>query len=201
MIIRTLQGNGGGYKRLLDSIDRQNIKPEHVYVVQPFGYEPPQYRLGYEEYIHTHKGMWEQRIFGMEYCHAQKRHSEYLLVCDDDVEFETDFAEKLLKSAYKHNLDILIPIKDLKYGFIKNIISKILGQRTQTTKSKYKVSIKKNGCFAVNNDLKNNLNPTQSGPFQCFLMSTDITPGLQLRSEMWLDDTKYAWPDDQVFFY
>lgn len=32
-------------------------------------------------------------------------------------------------------------------------------------------------------------------------MRTGITPLLKLREECWLDETRYAWPDDQVFFY
>lgn len=145
--------------------------------------------------------MWNQRIYGMEYCFSQKEHSKYLLVCDDDVSFEPDFAEKLLSIAEKHDIDTLVPIQDHRNGFFKNMMLCLLGERTETGTSPFKITIKTNGRYKVNNFLESNVNPTQSGPFQCFLMKTDITPVLNLREEMWLDDTRYAWPDDQVFFY
>lgn len=194
--------NGGGeYKKLLDSIESQTIKPEHIYVVQPHGYYAPIEQLGNEEYIHTTKGMWEQRIFGMEYSINQSEHSSYLLVCDDDVSFDSNFVEGLLILTKTHEADILIPISDIKKGWKYQIFGLITGQRTENKTSPYKITIKTNGSFSVNNNLKNNVNLTQSGPFQCFLMKTDIIPSLKLREEKWLDDTRYALPDDQVFFY
>lgn len=200
LIIRTLNG-GGKYDLLLKSIDKQTVKPDHVYIIQPHGYEPPKEQLGYEEYIHTNKGMWEQRIFGMEYCFNQPNHSKYLLVCDDDVAFEPDFAERLMQISEEYNADCLVPIQDYRAGRKNQILGLLTGQRTENKTSKYKITIKRNGSFSVNNDLPDNVNPTQSGPFQCFMMRTDITPELRLRDEMWLDETRYAWPDDQVFFY
>lgn len=145
--------------------------------------------------------MWEQRIYGMEYVYAQPEHPEYLLVCDDDVEFEPDFARKLIEIAREYQADNLIPIRDRRVSWPRNLISTIVGGRSQNSTSPYKITIKRNGRFSVNNSLKSNVNPTQSGPFQCFLMRTDITPLMKLREELWLDETRYAWPDDQVFFY
>ncbi len=126
IIIRTLSG-GEKYQQLLDSIDSQTLKPEHVYVIQPHGWDAPAQRLGYEEFIHTKKGMWEQRIFGMEYCYDQPEHSRYLLVCDDDVKFEPNFAESLLKIAEEYNCDTLVPISDHKAGTLKNLFNNVLG--------------------------------------------------------------------------
>ncbi len=200
VIIRTLRG-GGKYQLLLESINKQTVKPEHVYIVLPHGYDPPKERLGYEEFVYTDKGMWEQRIFGMEFCFGQLEHSKYLLVCDDDVSFDEDFMKRLLDIAEEFQIDTLVPIKDSRNSKLKNFISRLFGERTENRTSPYKISIKSNGRFSVNNDLRENVNPCQSGPFQCFLMRTDVTPDLRLREEMWLDETRYAWPDDQVFFY
>lgn len=200
VIIRTLTG-GPEYGRLLKSLDAQTVRPEHIYIVQPHGFAPPKEQLGYEEYIHTDKGMWSQRIFGMEYCFAQPGHSEYLLASDDDIEFGSTFAEELLKTAEEYSCDTLVPIQNYKAGFLRNLYSGILGERTENRTSRYKVSMKRNGRFSVNNHLTANVNPIQTAPFACFLMRTDITPLLNLKNEMWLDETRYAVPDDQVFFY
>ncbi|MCM1022346.1 MAG: hypothetical protein NC343_08495 [Muribaculum sp.] len=137
----------------------------------------------------------------MEYCYNQSEHSKYLLACDDDVEFCETFVEDLLKIAEQYQIDTLVPIRDYRAPLLKNVISALRGERTENTNSHFKITIKTNGRFSVNNSLKENVNPSQSGPFQCFLMRTDITPKLKLRDEMWLDETRYALPDDQVFFY
>lgn len=200
VIIRTLNG-GEGYSSLLQSISKQLFQPEHVYVVQPYGFDPPKEQLGNEEYIHTNKGMWEQRIYGMEFCLEQSEHSKYLLVCDDDVMFDENFSSVLIKLSEQNFADIMIPIDDIKLSKLKKFLFLILGESTENKSIKYRIEIKNNGRFRFNNHLSDNINPTQSGAFQCFLMRTDITPKLKLREEMWLDDTRYAWPDDQVFFY
>lgn len=145
--------------------------------------------------------MWSQRIFGMEYAFSQPDHSRYLLATDDDIEFEADFAESLIRIAEEHKADTLVPIRDYRRPKLTNLISGILGERTENSSSRFKITIKRNGRFSVNNSLAGNVNPTQSGLFQCFLMRTDITPSLGLRDEMWLDETRYSLPDDQVFFY
>lgn len=200
VIIRTVRG-GDKYQQLLNSIAAQTVAPEHVYIILPHGYEPPKERLGYEEFVYTDKGMWSQRIFGMEYVYSQPSHSEYLFVCDDDLKFDPDFLERLLNLAEEYSIDTLIPRKDRNIGLFMNLFGLITGDRTENKKSKFKVTIKNNGSFSVNNHLKGNVLLTQSAPFACFLMRTDITPVLKLRDEMWLDDTSYAWPDDRVFFY
>lgn len=201
VVIRTLTGEGDKYKALLDSIKSQTLQPENIYIVQPHGYEPPATRLGTETFIHCNKGMWEQRIFGLQYCYNQPQHPEYMLVCDDDVAFEPDFAAELLQIASEYNIDLLVPIEDFHRPARQNFISAIFGERTENKTSPFKITIKPNGRHSVNNSLPQNVNPTQSGLFQCFFMRTDIVPALRLEEERWLDQTRYAWPDDQVFFY
>lgn len=200
MIIRTLYG-GGGYARLLAALEKQTLRPKDIFVVVPHGYDAPSPSLGNETVLRTEKGMWSQRIYGMEYAYGLSDRPDYLLVCDDDVEFDGDFAERLVKTAEEYAADTLVPIRDCRKGWLKNLVGGILGERTENRKSPYKITIKRNGRYSVNNSLPGNVNPTQSGPFACFLMRTDITPKMGLRDEMWLDQTRYAWPDDQVFFF
>lgn len=200
VVIRTLTG-GDKYKYLLQSIKKQTIQPDHVYVVQPYGYEPPTQRLGYEEYIHTNKGMWNQRIYGMIYCHEQKNHSDFLLICDDDISFDSDFVETLMQYSQEYKADLMIPLPNIKWNMIKQIKGVFLGMNSINSSSPFRVSIKSNGSSTRNDSLTTNVNPTQSGNFQCFLMRTDIVSKMNLKDELWLDHTRYAWPDDQVFFY
>lgn len=41
----------------------------------------------------------------------------------------------------------------------------------------------------------------QTANFQCFFIKRDAALRVRLEDEMWLEDTGYALPDDQVFFY
>lgn len=200
VIIRTLTG-GDKYLALLSSIDHQSVKPEHIFIVQPHGFTPPKETIGYEEYIQCKKGMWMQRIYGMEYCYSLPEHSKYLLVCDDDVTFEPDFVEKLIILSEENNADTMIPLPDLRLSLGRRLLYTFLQGPLLTKKDKYRNRVLLNGCWACNNSLTHNVNPTQSGNFQCFLMRTDITPQLNLRDELWIDETRYAWPDDMMFFY
>ncbi len=199
-IIRTLTG-GEKYLKLLHSINSQTIKAEHVYIIQPHGYEPPKETLGIEEFIHCDKGMWMQRIYGMEYCYAQANHSEYLLVLDDDMEFAPDFVEQLIRMSIDTNADAMIPLSDKHFSFAQRCLYLLMGGPIQRKRSPYRNEILRNGSYAYNDSLGGNINPTQSGNFPCFLMRTDLTSKLSLKEELWLDETRYAWPDDQVFFY
>lgn len=200
VIIRTLIG-GPKYLALLQSIAQQTVRPEHIYIVQPYGYNAPEESIGFEEYIHCAKGMWMQRIYGMEYCYNQPSHSKYLLVCDDDVTFEADFVEQLIMNSEKHKADFMIPLGDLKLSFPKRILYALIGGPFITGKSTHRNCVLLNGSWSCNNSLKENVNPTQSGNFQCFLMRTDATAPLSLKEELWIDETRYAWPDDMMFFY
>ncbi|WP_300506861.1 hypothetical protein [uncultured Duncaniella sp.] len=141
--------------------------------------------------------MWKQRIYGLEYpCD-----STYLLVCDDDVCFDDNYVASMMEMAERHRADALISIKDKTRSLPSKIVSAILGGRTESKKSKYKISINKTGSFCVNNYLKEEAVETQSAPFQCFLCRKDMIQDLHLKDEMWLDESPYALPDDQVFFF
>lgn len=200
VVIRTLNG-GGKYLKELNAIAGQTIAPDNIYVVLPHGYPPPAETTGKETYIFTEKGMWSQRIYGLEYCSELPDRPEYLLILDDDIEFAPDFAEQMLALMDQHKADIMIPCEDVFQSRKQRLIQYLIGGRTENHDSKYKITIQSNGSFSVNNHLTEMVNPTQSGNFQCFMMRSDIVSSLNLRDEMWLDDTRYAWPDDQVFFY
>lgn len=75
--IRTLGTTGAKYQALLDSIKQQTIQPTAVFVVLANGYNPPKEQLGTETFLYTKKGMWNQRIYGIEYarlCGGGEKH-------------------------------------------------------------------------------------------------------------------------------
>ena len=79
MVIRTLGTAGESYKRLIESINKQIIKPEEIIVVLPVGYTLD-YVTGEETIVYSDKGMVSQRAVGI-----QCAKSEYILVVDDDI--------------------------------------------------------------------------------------------------------------------
>lgn len=68
-------------------------QPEEVVVVLPYGYDFPNERLGYERFAFSEKGMVRQRVFAI-----NDAKTPYVLLLDDDVEFEPDFVAKLLNT-------------------------------------------------------------------------------------------------------
>lgn len=217
-VIRTLGMTGKKYQALLDSIKSQTVQPKDVFVVLANGYSEPPEKLGYETFLFTSKGMWNQRIFGIEYANniylnksnsrGGVKQADYQIVCDDDISFSPTFAEDIIRTAEQYDGDILIPhntgneiVSPSSKRKIRTIINMLLGQRYISKKSPYKITLAKTGGFIVNESLKNNVNPTQSGVFTCFLLKIRNMEDLHLYDESWLDKTKYSWPDDQVFFY
>ncbi len=84
---------------------------------------------------------------------------------------------------------------------MQNLILSLLGNRFESRISKYRIKIAPTAGYIANTDLKNTCNRTQSGIFNAFWIKSDSVRTLELEDEYWLDDTMYALPDDQVFFY
>ena len=60
-VIRTLGTAGDKYQQLLDSLDRQTIKPSEIIVYIAEGYALPKEKIGKERYVYVKKGMVTQR--------------------------------------------------------------------------------------------------------------------------------------------
>ena len=92
--IRTLGTAEEKYKRLMKSIDKLEPQPKEVIIVIPQGYQvPEEHCKAKERIVISKKGMIAQRTAGV-----QSSTTEYVLCCDDDVEFERDFVQKLYEN-------------------------------------------------------------------------------------------------------
>lgn len=171
-----------------------------VYVFIADGYPLPKEQLGYENFVYTRKGMWHQRIYGLQYV-AERHPDSLLLVLDDDVCFESDFIENMYKNFRESNADIMIPWVGKTGNFKKNLFYGITGNRFETSRSNYRISICATSGFKVCTQRETNLMPTQSGIFIIFMMKSSCIKNLQLEDEYWVENCKYALGDDQVFFY
>lgn len=151
VVIRTLGTAGEKYQRLLNSIAAQTIQPKHIYVVMADGYALPPEQLGTEEFVFTKKGMWNQRIYGIEYCVAHG--DELQLVCDDDIAFQPDFVERLMTIMEEHNADVLVPsIANSSHYAVslpKKMLRRFLRSGYEDSHQSYAVRINSSAGFSV----------------------------------------------------
>lgn len=212
VVIRTLGNTGEKYKALLDSIESQTVKPEEVIVVIPHGYALD-HELGYERVIHSRKGMVTQRAVGIE-----TAKSDYILVVDDDIEFEADFVEKLGAFLKANDLDCVLPMDsskrllndttiDLSYPFSTRVKYAFTGRMFQSRRaSKFLDVITATAghkMYCACNQL-DKCYYCQTGNFQCFFINTEKARKVCFEDESWLQDgtiSTYAAYDDAIFFY
>lgn len=209
VVIRTIGKGGENYKRLLESIKKQTLQPEHIFVVLPYDYALPPEQISTEEFVFTEKGMWNQRIFGLKYADTHSN-SRYYLVVDDDVEFGKDFVRKAMARMTENDIALLAPqsVKPdwqvpspVKRFSFSNLCNVLLGRRFESRRPNIRTHIAATGGFFQNTAHAEDLVPTESGNFQAFFMRREIAKDINFDDESWLDDSRYALPDDMVFFY
>ena len=201
--IRTLGTAGEKYEKLMNSIKSQNIQPEKIIVVLPYGYTVPQYQLGSEKFVFCEKGMVRQRIEALKYID-----SDYTLFCDDDVEFENGFIEKLAEPIIDYGYSCsagpllsFFPPNTPKYW-----LSSIIGGACvmiNGRKSNYVRILKTGGwSYSYDIDLKKHLfYNTESFAWTCFMASTDSSKKIHFSDELWCEKNGFAAFEDRVFSY
>ncbi|MDY6371163.1 MAG: glycosyltransferase [Bacteroidales bacterium] len=219
IVIRTLGNTGEKYRRMLDAISRQTVAPEEVLVVIPHGYELD-HQLGTERIVRSEKGMVTQRVVGI-----QEATGDYLLVLDDDLDFPTDFVEKLHKTLQQRNLDCVLSFcrgwndgkktpteapkpqkpsaKQLIENKIRNLRSAFTGQAFFTNRRSefFDVTTTTAGHRTY---MRNEQGLCSTGSFQCFFIKNEVAKRVRMEEELWLEQgrlTKYASFDDGVFYY
>lgn len=201
--IRTLGTSGEKYRKLLDSIQGLTVQPAEILVVLPEGYQPPKYRLGCERIIYSPKGMIIQRLKALEYIK-----SEFVLFCDDDVELAPDFIEKLYdplcNSGFQCAAGPLLeffPPAGPKYW-----LASLLGGACVMLHGRKKnyVRILKTGGWSYNRSIdtkSHKIYRTESLPWTCFFIRTDVMKKIQFEDEQWSERNGYAAFEDRAMFY
>lgn len=208
--IRTLGNAGEKYQRLLQSIVAQSIPPEEIIVAIPNGYELD-YTLGIERIVRCPKGMTHQRAASI--CAVK---SDYILIVDDDVEFESTMVENLYSYLVQNDLDCCLPMSgyvapndtriDLRYPLKQRIRGMITGQLiTSLRKSSYMDVLTKTAGHKiyVNSNQLDKCYLCTTACFQCFFIKSTVAKAAHLEDELWLDGGKlygYASCDEPVFF-
>lgn len=202
VIIRTTGKAGEKYKKLLESIKKLNPQPKEIIVVLPEGYELPAEQLGWETFYFAPKGMVIQRLYGIQMCKTQ-----YALISDDDISFESDFVRKLHK-----------PLSEGKYGIsagplleffpekgLPTVMSILTGAAVPTVfhKERYNTVLRTTG-YSFNRSIKigsNKIYETQSAAWTCFYADINKLRSIHFEDELWLDKNGYSAHDDTVMFY
>lgn len=198
--IRTLGTAGVKFENLINSINNLNIKPKEVIIVIPKGYSLPKVELDNIRVVYSDKGMFLQRVIGIE--EATK---EYVLLLDDDVEFESNILEKLYEPIKLGLCKISFPIYEdllLKKGIRRLISSLTLSSVPKKYKNQF-VKIISSGGYKYNKDIKNSKRflYSESAPGMCVFGERKALLNSNLRDELWIDKTKYPLREDAVLIY
>lgn len=198
VVIRTLGKAGEKYQRELDSLCSQTIPPKEIIVYIAEGYPIPKETCGRERYVYVKKGMVAQRA--LRYDEVK---TEYILFLDDDVYLPPDGVEKLFGAIAEHKVDVVSPntFENHKMGRKVMLLNKILGKIKPFQSEQWAYKVLLSGGFAFNSNPTKDfyLSETNAGP--CFLCKkTDFLKSC-FEEELWLDETPYALPEDQVMFY
>lgn len=202
VIIRTTGNAHNKYQALLNSISKLQPQPKEVIVVLPEGYEIPKEKIGWEKFYFSPKGMVIQRLVGINECTTQ-----YALVCDDDIQFDEEFVQKLYEPIKNGLCQLTVgPL----YSFlpskgINSIIAAIMANAVPTLfhKDRY-ISILRSSGYSYNRNLETENEQyfeTQSAPWTCFFGNIDAIKAIGLEDEIWLDKHGYSAMDDQTMFY
>ncbi len=200
VIIRTTGKAGQKYEKLLSSISNLIPKPKEVIVVLPDGFDLPKEQLGNETFLFCKKGMVIQRLFGIQNCKT-----DYALVTDDDIAFQSDFVQKLYDA-----------VKDGEYGISAGPLpeffpekgkaafaSAIVGSAISGGMHFYNKVLRTTG-YQYKRDIdftKHEFLQTQSAPWTCFFIDVNAFNKIHFEDELWLDSHGYATHDDTTMFY
>ena len=199
VVIRTLGTAGEYYRRTLNSLLEQTIRPQVIVVYIAEGYPIPKDTIGVEKYVYVKKGMVAQRA--LPYNEVE---TEYMLFLDDDVYLPPNGVEVLYKEMVEHNAQVISPsvFANHKVSWKSKIKNTILGKEVaRLFDNRWGYKVLRTGGFSYNN---NPVKPvyestTNAGP--CFFCKKENFLKIKFHEDLWLDEAPYALPEDQVMFY
>ena len=199
VVIRTLGTAGEYYQRTLDSLLEQTIKPQAIIIYIAEGYPIPKETIGIEQYIYVKKGMVAQRA--LQYDEVK---SDYILFLDDDVYLPPNGVETLYSELLEHQAQVISPcvFYNHKVSWKSKIVQSLKGKEvTRISDNRWAYKVLRTGGFSYNNHPTKPVyeSTTNAGP--CFFCKKEDFLKIKYEEELWLDETPYALPDDQVMFY
>lgn len=198
-VIRTLGKGGDYYQKTLDSLILQSIPPSAIIVYIAEGYALPAETVNREQHVYVKKGMVAQRA--LQYKEVK---TEYILFLDDDVYLPPTGVETLYHELQQCKGDVISPyvfynhkksIKEkIRLSFFGREVCRLFGNR-------WGFKVLSTAGFSYINNPKKAVYESQTNAGPCFLCRKKDFLNIKYEDELWLDETPYAFPDDQVMFY
>ena len=194
--IRTLGTSGWMYHRLIETINRQTIPPEGIFVYLAEGYQPPE-RVKDEIIVRCPKGMVAQRSLDF-----KEIHSEYILFCDDDIELEEAAVAKLFSGLESHHGDCISAnmYPNHLWSGKEKLVHALLYGELPSYRGKYAFTVRKSSFYSYA-ARPEEVMETQSFAGGCYLARKQAVLSIHFKDEIWLDTYRYALGDDQLFSY
>lgn len=197
--IRTVGKAGDKYKKELESLHAQTIKPKRILVFLAEGFERPNFQVGYEEYIIVQKGLVHQRAASI-----QGVDTEFLLILDDDVYFPEDSVKKLHDEMMKYHADCISPdtFPNQELSLSSRLIAFFANGVSSRKNDNCAIKIKRNGAFSFNaHPPKGKSLPTESAAGPALFIKTDVFKAIQYEDEYWVDQFPAGtFYEDQLMF-
>lgn len=198
-VIRTLGKGGDYYQKTLDSLIHQSIPPSAIIVYIAEGYTLPAETVHRERYVYVKKGMVAQRA--LQYKEVK---TEYILFLDDDVYLPSTAVETLYNELQQYKGDVISPY--VFYNHKKSIKEKIrlavFGREVcRLFGNRWGFKVLSTAGFSYINTPQKTVYESQTNAGPCFLCRKEDFLNIKYEDELWLDETPYAFPDDQVMFY
>lgn len=199
-VIRTLGKSGELYQQTLDSLMQQTIKPVTIVVYIAEGYPIPKETVGIEQYVYVKKGMVAQRA--LQYNEVA---TEYILFLDDDIYLPPYAVEKLYNEMVAENGQVIAPctFPNHEASFSAKLRKSLIGKEVCRffKDDRWAFKVLRTAGFSYNNNPIKAVYESQTNAGNCFLCCKKDFLKTHYEEELWLDETPYALPDDQVMFY
>lgn len=196
-VIRTLGTAGEKYQTLLDSLDKQTLRPKKILVYIPHGYDLPKETVGWEEYIRCEKGMVKQRSLPFD-----EVDTEYILFCDDDLELEPTAVERLFLGLKAMDGDCISPnvFPNEKMSFKERVMKAISGYAFPRRDDGWAFRIMRNSGYTYNSNPKADVMPSESAAGPCCLIKKEAYQAIHFEDERWIEDFGFPLGDDLLFY-
>ncbi len=196
--IRTLGRSPNTLRKELVSLHAQTVKPKEIIIYIAQGCQRPDFTIGIEQYVFTDKGMVAQRAVPY-----NEISSEYILLLDDDVAFETDSIERVLKLMEVYEADCIAydTFENHKMPIISKVKAAISGLVFPRFNKKWAFKIHWNDTFSYINNPGCGCYRSMSAAGPAALWKKKSLINMHFEDELWLDKLGFAYGDDGLEFY
>lgn len=199
VVIRTLGTAGDCYQRTLNSLLEQSIKPQAIIIYIAEGYPIPKETVGIERYVYVKKGMVAQRALAYD-----EVETDYILFLDDDIYMSPTFVEIMYNELIEYNGHVISPcvFNIHEVSWKSKVVHSLKGKAVARLWDKrWGFKVLRTGGFSYNNNPVKSVYESTTNAGACFFCKKSDFLKIRYEEELWLDETPYALPDDQVMFY